>query len=168
MKNRIIYALIFPLIILLISCNGQYNQHTPSSNLNNDQLARSTLVMFLDSLHSGEFAEAIQLYGGTYETMMDQNPGVQPDDHIALFHNACTQNGMQCLQVKSVILDKKISDVEYLFEVAFLKEDGTPFVLGPCCGSDEVGVPSRQEFYFSVVEMDPGKFVVLDLPPYIP
>ena len=168
MKNRIAFALIFPLIILLISCNDQINPLTSSSNLSNDQLARNTLMRFLNSLHNGEFAQAAQLYGGVYETMMDQNPGVSPNDYVSLFHNACTQNGMQCLQVNSVTLDKKISDAEYLFKVAFLQDDGTPFVLGSCCGSDDVGVPSQQAFYFTVVEMDPGKFVVLDLPPYIP
>jgi hypothetical protein len=168
MKNRIVYALIFALIIFLISCHDQNNPLTTSSNLSNDQLARNTLMRFLNSLHNGEFAQAAQLYGGVYQTMLDQNLGVSPNDHAALFHHACTQNGMQCLQVNSVILDKKISDVEYLYKVAFLQDDGTPFVLEPCCGSDDVGVSSQQAFYFTVVEMDPGKFVVLDLPPYVP
>ena len=124
MKNYIVYVLVFPLVLVLISCSDQNNQALSDSNLNNDQAARETLLSFLDNLHDGKYAEATDLYSSTYEPMIGQNPGVSPDDHATLFRNACTLNGMQCLQVKEVILEKKISDAEFLFEVTFFQEDG--------------------------------------------
>ena len=64
----------------------------------------------------------------------NQNPNIDPNDHTALFQNACTLNGMQCLQVKSASLDKKVSDTEIVSKIDFLNEDGTIFELEPCCG----------------------------------
>ncbi|MFN2302202.1 MAG: hypothetical protein ACK2TV_00580, partial [Anaerolineales bacterium] len=124
-KNRIVYGLIFSILIILMGCREQNSQSVPESHLTDDQAARETLLSFLDSLHNGKYVQAVALYGGTYESMIDQNPGLSPDDHTALFRDACTKNGMQCLQVQDVTLEKKISKVEFLFAVTFLQEDGT-------------------------------------------
>ena len=65
---------------------------SPSSTqeevLLDNQLALHVLVDFLESLHVGNYDEAAQLYGGTYETMTDQNPDIDPNDHTALLRNA--------------------------------------------------------------------------------
>ena len=154
-------------MLFLVSCAPPQNE-LPSKTLSDDQFALDILVNFLESLHNGNYAEAARLYGGTYETMTDQNPNVDPNDYAVLLQNACTLNGMQCLQVKSANLDRKISDTEFIFKVGFLNDDGTLFELGPCCGDDETNFPPQTVFYLSVIKGDNNKFVVIDTPPFAP
>ena len=162
MKNLTYFSLITTLILALMSCTPR------QGGLSDEQLALDTLVNFLESLHNGEYDEAARLYGGTYETMIDHNLGVNSSDRAALLRSACTINGMQCLQVKSVSLDKKVSDTEFVFKVDFLNEDGTLFLLGPCCGGDETDILPQSTFYFTVRKVDENDFNVMDVPPYGP
>ena len=127
MKNCFYCFLLTPLLIIMISCSSQQSQSQTTNARSDEQLARTTLVTYLDSLKSGRYAEAAQHYSGPYEVMIEHNPGVHPDDHAALFRNACTLNGMQCLQIRSINLAEKESDSAYVFKVEFLKEDGTEF-----------------------------------------
>lgn len=127
MKNIYYFSLITILILLLTGCATQHNKFPFANTLSEDQLALDILVNFLESLKSGNYAEAARFYGGAYETMIDQNPGVKPNDLTALLQNACTLNGMQCLRVKNVSLSKKVSNTEFVYKVDFLKDGGTLF-----------------------------------------
>jgi hypothetical protein len=162
MKNLTYFSLIATLILALMSCIPR------QGGLSDEQIALDMLVNFLESLHNGEYDEAARLYGETYETMIDHNPGVNSSDHAALLRSACTINGMQCLQVKSISLDKKVSDTEFVFKVDFLNEDGMLFLLGPCCGGDEADILPQSLFYFTVRKVDKNDFHVMDIPPYAP
>lgn len=46
------------------------------------------LVRFYDLLHGCQSDEAPRLYGGSYEILIEHNPGVDPRDHEELFRNA--------------------------------------------------------------------------------
>jgi hypothetical protein len=129
--------------------------------------ARQTLVTFFEALNQARYEDAIDLYGGSYEIMIDHNPILDPDDHIALWKNACTINGAQCLIVRSSTL-KEINGDEYVFIIEFSNPDGTLFVLGPCCGGSATDFPPVSQFEYRVQKMSDGKFVVLDLPIYVP
>lgn len=129
--------------------------------------ARQTLADFFDALHDGRYADALALYGGDYTVLMDQNPGVDPGDRAALWRNACQINGAQCLPVRSASLMEQTMDV-YRFTVEFDNPDGALFVLGPCCGGNEADFPPVSQFEYRVRKQENGKFVVLDLPVYIP
>ncbi|MCX6039150.1 MAG: hypothetical protein NTW99_14955 [Chloroflexi bacterium] len=163
------YSLIIALVFSLVACTAKPSTLPTTETLSDDQLALHVLVDFLENLHAGKYDEAAPLYGGTYEIMIDHNPSIPPDDYVALLRNACTINGAECrLQVKSAGLDKKVSNTEFLFKVDFLNADGALFVLGPCCGGNETESPPQSVFYFTVVEVDKDKFVVMDMPPYTP
>jgi hypothetical protein len=168
MKNIIRFSMMIILTLLLMSCAAQPSESPPAETLSDDQFALHTLVGFLESLYNGNYDDAVQIYGGTYETMIDHNPSINPNNHSALLRNACTINGVQCLQVKSAGLDKKVSDTEFVFKVEFLNTDGTLFVLGPCCGGSETDFPPQSVFYFTVKKVDKEKFIVMDMPPYMP
>jgi hypothetical protein len=126
------------------------------------------LRIFLENLHNRRYDEAAQLYGGTYEIMTDHNPSIDPSNHAVLLQNACTINGAQCLEIKSVVLDKEVTPTEFDFIVDFLNEDGTLFVQGPCCGGNETDSPPQSIFTFTVSKDSRGKFLVTDMPPYTP
>ena len=134
----------------------------------NDGSARSAILQFFDHLHAGRYEEAVNLYGGSYQMMIDQNPALDPADHVALMKNACTTNGFQCLNLKVAGIDGKTSPNEYFFTVQFQNDDGSPFVLGPCCGASETEQPPVSLFGIRVMKVAEGEFRVLDMPPYMP
>jgi len=112
----------------------------------NDGFAHDILVQFFDHLHAGHYEEAVGLYGGDYQLIIDQNPETDPADHATLMKYACMYNGYQCLKIKLAGIEYKSSPDEYVFGVQFQNEDGSVFVLGPCCGASETEQPTR--FFF--------------------
>jgi len=131
-----------------------------------ESLARQALAAFLDDLRTGRYSSAVDSYGGSYETLVDANTDVDPQDWSALLENACTINGFQCLRPMSIAPQSSSPDA-YGFLVEFEEEDGALFTMGPCCGADET-TPPQSEFTFTVVPDGAGRFLVQQLPPYLP
>ena len=124
---------------------------------------------YFEHLRAGRYEEASQLYGGSYEVLIDNNPTLDPEDHAALWRNACTSNGFQCLRVRSARLQADVSsEAEYRFVVEFSTPDDQLFVRGPCCGASETDMPPQSEFLFAVVRSEDGVYRVQDLPVYVP
>ncbi len=163
-RNLLIIALVFT----LGACTVKPSTLQTTETLSDDQLALHALVDFLENLHAGKYDEAARLYGGTYETMIDHNPSIDPDNHAALFQNACTINGAQCLEVRSADLQKKVSATEFIFQVEFQNPDSSLFVRGSCCGGNETDFPPQSIFLFKVIKNDEDKFLVMDMVPYTP
>ena len=134
----------------------------------NDGSAQNAIYLFFDNLHTGHYEDAVKLYGGSYQVMIDQNPAIDPADHVELMKSACTVNGFQCLQLKVAGIEYKPSPNEYLFTVQFQNDDGSLFVLGPCCGASETEQPPVSYFEVRVMQVAEGEFRVLDMPPYMP
>jgi hypothetical protein len=132
------------------------------------ELARQALVGFFADLHAGRYAQAAEAYAGTYETMTDHNPGLDPADHAALFRNACTINGAQCLEVRSAELLPTVAAQQFRFGVEFQLEDGSVFVQGPCCGGSMTDYSPLSTFTYTVSKGKDGRFRILDMPVYMP
>jgi hypothetical protein len=131
-------------------------------------LAIRALTDFFSHLHAGKYEQAVALYGGTYDVMIDHNPEIDPDDHVALFRNACTINGAQCLETGGVVLEEQSAPTEFRFTVQFKNDDGSQFELGPCCGETESDHPPQSVFIYTVVKTIAGDYVVLEMPVYTP
>jgi hypothetical protein len=129
--------------------------------------ARNTLVNFLTLLNEGQYEQAAPLYEGEYESLQVFNAQIDPADHVALWTWACDNRLLQCLEVRSVILQHQEDD-SYVFQVEFDNPDGSLFVRGPCCGANETEMPPESQFEFTVVKDADGKFVVMNAPPYVP
>jgi len=147
----------------LVACSGAKTLEPDDA-----ELARQTLVGFFADLHAGRYAQAAEAYAGTYEIMIDHNPSLDPADHAALFRNACTINGAQCMEVRSAALMASTAAQEFRFEVEFQLEDGSVFVQGPCCGGSETDFPPVSAFTYTVSKGEDGRFRILDMPVYMP
>ena len=188
MKNNIVLVMIVAVLAVTSACGAEpippstyslTNGDQPEINtistievistaVANDGSANITLVQFFDHLHAGRYDEAVKLYGGSYQVLIDKNPTIDPADPVELMKSACTTNGFQCLQLKVAGIEYKPSPNEYLFTAQFQNNDGSLFELSPCCGASETEQPPVSLFEVRVKQMAEGQFRVLDLPPYMP
>lgn len=157
-------------VVVWLECLDREELDLAERRANDDvELARQTLIRFFEHLNSGDYLSASEMYGGPYEVLTGYNPDLDPQDRAALFRNACTINGFQCLQVRSARLQEPMVDTgQYRFVVEFSTAAGEQFVLGPCCGATETEVAPRSEFLFTVVQAGEGAYRVQDLPVYAP
>ena len=129
--------------------------------------ANEVLVSFLTLLHAKKYAEAVPLYGGDYDSLLVFNPQIDPEDKIALWTWACDNQLLRCLEVRLATF-KNLSGDSYVFQVEFSNPDGSLFVLGPCCGANETEMPPVSQFEYTVSRNAEHRYVVMDLPPYVP
>lgn len=132
------------------------------------QAAQQALTDFFRLLHEGRYQEATELYGGTYEVLTTWNPEQDPSDHAGLFESGCSRNGLRCLEVRQVSLLEASPDGRYVFEVQYRNEDGSLFVLGPCCGATATEMPPVDTFSVTLETTSDGRLLVMDLPVYVP
>ncbi len=126
--------------------------------------AVATLEVFLNSMHTGDYPTASDLYAGGFDEVIDWNPGIDSTDRVALLEAACHQ--LVCdLRIRSVV-SGLITNGTYQFWVELETPGGELFTRGPCCG-DEAGSPPETQFPFAVVA-DDGTFRVTTLPVYVP
>ena len=157
-------------ILILIGCASRpadTPQPTPTSLPSTAGEALATLIDFFKLLNTKQYAEADALYGGDYEQLQVFSSDADPADHATLWANACELAGLQCLPVRTAIFEKLQGDT-YFFQVEFSNPDGSLFVLGPCCGANATEMPPVSQFEYRVTRNSNGKFVVMDLPPYVP
>jgi hypothetical protein len=168
-KYHITVLSVILIVLLTTHCSpSQAGQPVEANSLSDEELASTTLVDFLESLHEGRYDQAAWYYGGPYDEMTYHNPSLEPSDHVGLLRNACTINGVQCLEPRSVELESRVSADEFIFKVTFLNPDGSLFVLGPCCGASETDFPPVSVFEFTVRKVNLDRFQVMDMPPYVP
>jgi hypothetical protein len=136
----------------------------PTGDLPLDE-ARAILSGFFRLLNEGKYVEAATSYGGPHDLLVQNNPDVDPKDLPALLARACLQNGHFCLPVREVLHSQAVQAGEYRFVVTFAHPDGSLFQRGPCCGDDS-SLPQSEFVY--IVKMFDGKYLVMDLPPYVP
>ena len=152
--------------LILVACGAKAT--TPASTQAPAEAARHALEAYFSALSAGRYTDAAALYGGDYQVLMDNNPAIDPNDHAALFQNACQINGFVCnLAIKSYVSESQPSEAEFVFTVEFQSADGKLFSLGPCCGADPTEMPLVTQFEFHVQVVN-GNYIVMDLPVYQP
>jgi len=129
--------------------------------------AWETLFAFFEALRMGRYEEAADLYGGSYDFLLEWFEPTDPDDPAMLLQDAC--NLLLCeLPLGSAVLTGQPAPGEYTFEVTFLTESSKTWSLGPCCGASIEDMPPRSRFPYTVKRDGAGKFGVLGLPIYVP
>ena len=129
--------------------------------------AHQALVEFFEQLSEGNYAEATERYGGSYEVLVSYNPELDPDKPVPLWRNGCQINGFQCLDIRIANFNELNAKGEYIFTVQFNNPDGSMFLLGECC-TTEPSAPPQFQFEYRVVKGGDGVFRVLDMPVYVP
>jgi hypothetical protein len=128
------------------------------------QAALATLKDYLTALNEGRYDEAVLLFSGAYDALVDQNPVIAADNRAELFESGCMVNGYQCLKPRSITYDPPpVSSTELRFVVEFEQPDGSLFARLPRPGET---VEPESRFLF-IVFKDGDTWKVRDLPPYV-
>jgi len=147
MPSKRVISRLFPTLFIVLMFSACARASSSSAGT-----AKQTLISYFNYLNKGEYYQGAKLYGGSYEMMVSQNPDIAPNNHEALWLNACTINGLQCLPVRAATLKEQKGD-QFIFMVEFSIPDGNLFVRGPCCGATETEQPSVSKFEFTVQKM---------------
>ncbi|MCJ7513024.1 MAG: hypothetical protein MUO23_08645 [Anaerolineales bacterium] len=147
---------------LVAGCKVSPEGAPPPQSASAEAAAEEALVTFFARLHDGQFAEAADWFGGSYEPLWQMNPGIPPDNVVDLWEAACTRNGFQCLPTLAVKAEPGTAPGGFAFAVQFAADDGSAFTIGPCCGQG--GQLPRSVFRFVVAADDSGQYKVMDLP----
>lgn len=162
-------TILFGLLILVTSCTPKIVAAVPTSLPSTANEAREVLIKFFELLNSKQYADADLYYGGEYEQLKVFSPDTDPSPsgHAKLWADTCQLAGLQCLTVRSATF-KNLQGDTYSFQVEFSNPDGSLFVQGPCCGLNETEMPPVSQFEYRVTRNTNGKFLVMELPPYVP
>lgn len=148
--------------------SNDFSPASPTVILTDQERALHALEMYFSFLHRGEYEEAVQLYGGSYESLLESNRTFPWDNRAKLLEYACERNGYNCLLIRRVHSIEQISPAEFQFIVEFQNQDGSLFVRTPCCGAGEGDSPPQSQFMFTIIKNSEGKFLVMELPVYTP
>lgn len=158
------YLLLFACGLALAGCAAP----APTPEAEHAARAQEALTSFLGLLADGQYDQAAAKYAGPLDSLTSFNPELDPQDAAALIGYACGQRLLQCLPVRSIAPAEAPVGEDVLFNVEFSLEDGSLFVLGPCCGATSTEMPPVSRFAFRVRPDAAGGYSVLDLPPYVP
>jgi hypothetical protein len=138
---------------------------TPPTGASDLEIARNALLAFFTDLHDGQYSQAAAYYGGPPEAVAMPNPDSPPTDPGQFWQEACALS--QCLQVAGIVGEEQAAPDEFHFLIEFMWDNGTLFVLGPCCGASEADMPPVWQFPYTVRVIE-GQFVVMEPPQYVP
>ena len=128
-----------------------------------EEQARNALGNFFSQLSSGDYEEAVALFGGQMdEYMRAQLPDETLDDY---WQYICSY--LWCLPLAEIGQVEVVSEDEYLFYTVFVNPDGTRFEMGACCGGDPAALPPVWQFAFPVKRID-GVWKVMRAPLFTP
>lgn len=168
-----ISLLAFLIITAFMSCALAHAAHQLVDN--EAVAAKKTLVDFFFYLQAKQFDKAILLFEPSEATDCDSNPdsweGLEsfslPEERgvkAKVLENYC-RSVRTCLKA-SVIGIKELRIGKYELRVSLLKDDGTLFSLGACCGVEDAD-PPKTSFAFCVEKVN-GIYKVRTAPVFAP
>lgn len=124
------------------------------------QKAREALVNFFNYLHDGQYDKAVPLFepwdkgigtqNSSWEGILSFVPREKRNEKgKAIGLGKLYQSVGVPIRVK-ILNAEKVADDEYNFKVIFIKDDGSSYIYGPCCGATEKQMPSQSEFDYFV------------------
>lgn len=160
--------MLFALLLTACAAGPTAAPTTPTAEAASDMArAEETLTTFFSMLHEGQYAEATDYYGGTYDELgAFVFPTIALDEHEKIWETVCA-GLLKCLPVRNVVSAEQSGPDEFVFVVEFSNEDGTLFELGPCCGATEEEMPTQSQFTYTVMKTG-DQFTVLNPPVYVP
>jgi len=158
MNNRSLFIII-QVIVLLIG-TSTLHAWTDTNRQNELQEAKERIINFFNYLHDGQYdkaallfepwEEGVGMHGSSWKGILSLQPPEKRNDEgkalgLGVYYRTVG------VPIRAKVLDiKKIADNEYKLRIQFLKDDGSVYIYGPCCGATEETMPSETEFDYIV------------------
>jgi len=127
-------------------------------------VAKETLINFFDYLRDGQYDKAVLLFEPWEEGMGIHHSSWEGFFSFLLQEERNEKGKPKALgivytsvgtPIRVNVLDIRKSDKNvYRSKVQFVKNDGTIYTYGPCCGATEDSMPSQTEFVYFVERID--------------
>lgn len=163
MQARLTHVIIFFLALMTLPACSRASATTEEARAG----AEAALIQYFELLNTAQYTQAADLYGGDYNSLLEYNPEINPNNHSALLRSACEINGYQCLKVKEIIQTDVVSETSFDIIVTFIGKNGSMFRLAACCGGNPTFVPPTVQFTYRV-NLSGKQYSILTLPPYAP
>ncbi len=131
------------------------------------EMAGEVVVDFFEKLEAKDFEGGLEIFEPEdWEAMASFSAEEEQGDKAKVLENYCASVGT-CLKARVLKVEDR-SNGDFEVTVNLLSEDGSNFVLGPCCGATEEEMSPQEEFSFLVKKTSEGDFVVVSAPQYRP
>jgi hypothetical protein len=154
-------------ILLPVGASALIQPEDQTVSNENIGIAQKVVICFFDLLSNEQYAEAAELYGGSYRFHLDHCFDIDPADYEKLWSAGCGRCGLQCFRVRDIEYQEKLVDGRLYFNVILVKKNGETLVIGPCCGETEEESPPDSIFKVFVKEYEDG-YRVVSTPPFKP
>lgn len=154
MKKIIFACVICAFFLAGCSSNNQAN----SDKVIPDENLQLTLEQYMQAITNRDAETLVELYGGSYQGLMNLSPETDPDDEQKLFNQYLEL--IPNISLKEILDQTVVSKDEYKFVITLKHEDGTLFQTQE---SDII----TDKFTYTVKRID-GRLKVMEAPPYQP
>jgi hypothetical protein len=160
MKKILFVCVICAFFLVACSNNNEANSDKMSppvsTNINTEENPQHMLEQYIQAIADQDAVKLVELYGGSYQGLMNISPETDPDDEQKLFNQYLKL--MPNISLKEILDQTEVSKDEYIFVITFKQEDGTLFQTREF---DTI----TDKFTYTVKRVD-GKLKVMELPPY--
>jgi len=132
------------------------NSREGSNNDNAIENPQDTLEQYIQGIANQDAAKLVELYGGSYQGLINLFPETDPNDKQTLFNQYLKL--LPKISLKEILEQTEVSKDEYKFLITFKHEDGTLFHTREF---DTI----TDKFTYTAKRVD-GKLKIMELPPY--
>jgi len=132
------------------------NSQEGSNNENAIENPQDTLEQYIQGIANQDAAKLVELYGGSYQGLINLFPETDPNDKQKLFDQYLKL--LPKISLKEILDQTEVSKDEYKFVITLKQEDGTLFHTREF---DTI----TDKFTYTAKRVD-GKLKMMELPPY--
>ena len=157
-KKIIILTLVLLALFLTSACgtNANNGSTTGSGEQISDENPQEILELYIQAIANQDAEKLVELYGGSYQSLMNIFPETDPNDKQKLFEQYLER--ISKISLKEIVEQSEVSKDEFKFVITFKEEDGALFQ------TREFDIIT-DKFTYTVTRVS-GKLKVMELPPY--
>lgn len=153
MMKKIVFACVI-CALFLVGCSN--NNEANSDKISPDENFQQTLEQYIQAIANKDAEKMVELYGGSYQGLMNVSPETDPDNEVELFNKYLEL--IPNISLKEILDQTEVSKDEYQFVITLQHEDGTLFQTREF---DTI----TDKFTYTVKRVD-GRLKVMEVPPY--
>lgn len=153
--KKIIFACVI-CAFFLVGCSS--NNEANPDKISPDENLQHTLEQYMRAIANKDAETLVELYGGSYQGLMNLSPETDPDDEQELFNQYLEL--IPDISLKEIVDQTEVSKDECKFVITLKHEDGTLFQTQEF---DTI----TDKFTYTVKRVD-GRLKVMEVPPYQP